>query len=250
MAFWGTGAVACAEEHGTRTENIGLNSSSAQVTLRCAWNLRFNLCAAVLGTSWPGLSGLVASSASIKGDSTQASKNVQELVYIHALCTFNFTTDDLSSQTLISEQLTPVVEFLQLDYKRFRWGAADGDALTEEEAPGKQVRMMQLTRTEYQVDSIHTDEHSKVGYTNDAAYASAVLGITFEEDTLLYEGMQIDHSMDTLGAHKWTLHKSFMYDPTEWNKFWRAKTQAWESIFIQGGAQYFNYVKTSFANIL
>jgi len=247
-------AVACSEEHNTVSEGFDIETGmSAGVTLRCAWNDRFSLVADLLSTPrvYPGTgfaSPPQAVNASIRSGGECGATDGQQLVYDHALVTVAYSH---RIKDLISESLEPNVEFITQDYKRFAWAAADGDALLEGEAPGRQYKSLNLVRTLYNLSSMPAAVLTAIGQVNDTAYVSGLLGFTFDEETLLYQPPQLNRIIRTNGSEGWTLALKFSYKPQGWNKYWRAKSQAWEKIFLRDPAgEYKNYPPGDFSSIL
>lgn len=247
-------AVDCAEEHNTVSEDFDIETGmSAQVTLRCAWNDRHALAADILGNSriYPGTgfaSPPQAATASIVPGGECAVTVGQGLVYDHALVTVGYST---KIKDLISESLEPNIEFITQDFERFRWGAADGDPLLKGEAPGKQYRSMNLVRTLYNLSAMPAAVLTAIGEVNEDEYTSAILGFTFDPETLLYQPPQLSRVIRTNGSDGWTLTMKFSYKPQGWNKYWRAKTQDWDSIFlVDPPGEYKNYPLGDFATLL
>lgn len=237
--------VTCAEEHDTAQEGYDVDGGpTASVTLRCAWADRWDLVADIVGGSlpWPHFTGTyppLARSAGVKPVPTHYTAVDQSIVYPEALVTVNYSTKNVD---LVSESLDPTVEFLTLDFKRFRWASASGDPLIEAEAPGRLMRGLTLTRKYSRIAGpLPATILTECGKVNTAAYASSLLGLTFAAETLLYTPPHLDRTIKSDGDEGWNITFKFMYLPQTWNKFWRAKTQAYESIYIAGGALYRNY---------
>jgi len=237
--------VPCAEEHGTAKENFSvIDSPTASVTLRCAWVDRHALVADLLNNQrqWPGFFGYAvvptAANAVITPFPAKNTTSGQTIDYDDALVAVNYNTE---TTDLFSEELEPNVEFSPLDYKQFRWGNANGVPLLEGEAPGRQVRGMNLVRTLFQQSSVPSEIFDLVGYVNNAAIADPYWGNTWGAETLLYTPPHLSRTVQSNGNNAWTIILRFSYKPMGWNQFWRAGTQAYSRIFIAGGAQYFNY---------
>ena len=252
MAVYST--VACAEEHDAQSENWNLDSASARVTLRCAWDDRHDLVQDILGNQrvWPhdGSGLLYPTSATVEPWPSIYSSSGQECTYLDALVTVSYGTE---VEDLISESLEPTTEFMKLDYRRFRWGAVNGDPLLKNEAPGKLYKGLNLIRTIYDVASpLPTTLLTLPGAVNDADYVSSLLGLTFPEETLLFTPPKMDRSITTAGAEGWTLQLKFVYKAAGWNKFWREKTEDWEDMYLinGGGAAYKNYPLEDFSDFL
>lgn len=247
-------AVTCYEEYNTVRESWNLDSVTAEVTLRCAWANRHLLIADLIGNqrSWPHggfASPPKASSASLVAWDTAYTSVGQSITYVDALVKVRYTHD---AEDLISESIEPTADFITLDWKRFRWGAANGDALTEAEAPGKLRRGLSLVRTLYKVaPPLSTKLLTEIGKCNDAQYVSALLGLTFDEETLLFCPPHLTRTIRTDGSDGFNLTMKFMYKPEGWNKFWRAKNQAYEEIFnVAGGPAYKNHPLGDFSDFL
>jgi hypothetical protein len=246
--------VSCAEEHATYNEGWAEDGLDCQATLRCDWANRHALVADILGTPrpWP-YGGFVAPpyarSASVVPDETSAAQNGQGFTYTDALVTVNYTSDQ--EVDLISESLEPVAEFITLDYKRFRWDSANGEPLIEGEAPGKLVKTLKLVRTHYKLEPpIPVTLLSLVGSVNHVQYNSALLGLSFAAETLLYGAPNLTRTITTAGAKAWDLTLTFTYRPTLWNKFWRAKTELYERIYHVYGGLYYMYPLNDFSDFL
>lgn len=223
------------------------DTSSATVTLRCAWADRFTVLEDILfnGGTYPYLPGalMYAQEGSCVPASGQALNDGEGLTYEHALVTIKYTNDkdDNGSGDIISESLEPHVEFMSLDPAEFRWGSASGDALNAEEAPGRLIVGFDYVQTEYNLVTLPTTIITELGKCNSGTIAASLLGISFAAETLLFASATPSRKIDSAGNAKWTLAKRFSFRPTEWNKFWRGKTQSWESIYIAGGSIYRNF---------
>lgn len=249
-------AIDCCEEAGTAQENYAeINGiMTASVTLRCAWEDRHLLAQDVVGNKrqWPkgGFVLPLAHSAAIVPVITPGAvpQDGQEIVYGEALVTINYSS---IVTDLVSHSIEPTAEFITLDYRRFRWGAADGLPLSEEEAPGFLLRGLNLVVTEMEVFPPLPGAYlTAPGGVNNAAVSSALLGLTFDAETLLFTPPSITMSRNTLGQVKTQVVKKFTYKPQGWNKYYRSVTNAWTSIFIAGGSEYKNYPPISFAGLL
>lgn len=249
-------SVDACEELGSAQENYAeiTGIMTASVTLRCAWADRHALAQDVVGNKrqWPkgGFVLPLAHSAAIVPVPTPGdpSQDGQEIIYGQALVTINYSS---VVTDLVSHSIEPTAEFITLDYRRFRWGAADGLPLSEDEAPGYLLRGMNLVVTELEViPPLSATLLEKVGKVNNAALSSSLLGLSFAEETLLYAPPSITMSRNSLGQVKCQIVKKFTYKPQGWNKYFKALTNSWESIYIAGGAEYKSYEPTSLAGLL
>lgn len=249
-------AVTCCEEAGSAREDYNdiTGVMSASVTLRCAWVDRHALAQDVIANrrTWPkgGFVLPTAHSASIVPVITPGAvpADGQEVIYGQALVTVNYSS---IIADLKVHSLEPTVRSIKLNYWLFRWGAADGLPLVEEEAPGLLLRGLNLVITEMQViPPLSPAILTSVGCVNDAPVTSAQLGLTFDTETLLYQAPSVTTTNNTLGQTQCQLVKKFTYQPLGWNKYPRALTNSWESIYIAGGDEYKVYPAVSFAGLL
>lgn len=249
-------AIDCCEEAGTAQENYSeINGvMTASVTLRCTWANRHVLVQDVVGNKrqWPkgGFVLPLAHAAAIVPVITPGAvpQDGQEIIYGDALVTINYSS---IVTDLVSHSIEPTAEFITLDYRRFRWGAADGLPLAEEEAPGLLMRGLNLVVTEMEVfPPLPANYLTAPGSVNNAAVSSALLGLTFGAETLLFAPPSISMSRNTLGQVKTQVVKKFTFKPQGWNVYYRAITNSWESIFIADGAEFKSFPPISFAGLL
>lgn len=245
-------AVTCYEEHGSVSESFKLGEWTAEVTLRVAWNLRYALVNDLLSNKRPFPHGSYsvlpqAHAAVITPFPGAGATSGQGLDYEDALVKVSYSS---KAKDLISEELEPTVQFRKEDYKRFRWGAADGDPLVEAEAPGTLVRGLNIVRTYYQLTTIHTDFLTLIGSCNNAIYSSVLLGLTFAAETLLYHPPVVSRTITTAGSDGYTLKAKYTYKAGGWNHYWRQKTQSFEQIYDVNGDVYESYPPADFSNIL
>ncbi len=272
--------VDCCVVHPTPNEERSLTSGSASLQVKCTWANRYALMADVLENRrpWPydPSSGMIATNCSCAPLETDYTEDGQLMHYEEALVTIKYdrsvavsdgdgssgSEDDAYEDEdpeqheppitdVMSEAFEPYAEFLTLDPKFFRWGDADGDPLLEAEAPGMLQFGAILVRTLYQVQVVPSKALSSIGHVNDGNYTSKLLGVGFAPETLLYMPPSMERTLLSDGTGAWTLTMRFNYRPTEWNKYWRAKTNAWSEIYIQGaGTKYRNYPKGNFSGLL
>lgn len=249
--------VVC-EMQATRSENVSDDGITCSVQLMVPDAIRWDVVSDIVGGKvfWPHLLDMekppFAISAAIAPFDAKTTQDEQACEYESAILTINYESKGKDPEDLVAESLEPTCEFIQLPHKRFLWGSASGDALTEEEAPAKQFRGLNLSRTIYKIpaDSL-PDLLAPVGRVNSAAYTSSLLNMTFAAETLLYIPPTLDRTITTDGDPGYTVNMKFAFKPDGWNQFWRAKTGDWSRIWsIQNGATYNNYPLGSFAALL
>ena len=241
----------CCEVHGSASENWTEDEITASVVLQCAWTDRYALLADILGNhkAWPYNGAARATSAGLAMLASLPTTDGQGYQYETAQISFNYSTKQ--DEEIISESLEPTVEFLTLDHKKFRWDSQAGDPLLEGEAPALQIKGLKLKRTYHKVETIPPEILTLQGSVNDADYVSSLLGLTFPEETLLFEPATLERSITTAGAQAWKVTLSFSFKKETWNKFPRMKTQQWEEIIVaDDGAVYKPYPPDDFSSLL
>lgn len=245
------------EMHGTAQEQHGERGMTASVQLKCPWSLRHTLAIDVVANRrpWPKGSGLIVplgASASISPFPSKGSVNsTSELIhYEEALVTIQYSME-LETIDGVVDSIEPTAEFIVLSHRGFRWGASDGDFLKEEEAPGYLLRGLNFVRV-FPDRSFPPSPAtiSLVGRVNQNPVTSTQLGFTFAAETLLFNPPTLTRSMQSNGAARYSQTVKFTYKPEGWNKYFRARTQQWESLYIAGGAEYKSYVPANLTPVL
>lgn len=151
----------------------------------------------------------------------------------------------------LSESITPTAEMMVLDHSRFAWGSNEGPALEPNEAPSFLLRGLEYELTRYDLRQLPQAAADLVGYVNDSTLVSRFLGLGFAAETLLFNPPVVVRSLNTAGEASLRASYRFTYRPTGWNKYWRAETQTWESIFIKGtgGQRYKSYKLGNFQQL-
>lgn len=161
--------------------------------------------------------------------------------YAKALLTVNYRTGLTADPSnpdspLFQESIEPFAEFLTLPAAGFKWGSTTGDALKDEEAPGKLFKGLNWVYTLPSVVTIPDAVFDLVGKVNDSAIVSISLGRTFAAETLLYNPPLLRRDVTTDGTSlSWNLQYRFGHKPQGWNRFWRASTQTWDRIYNASG---------------
>lgn len=246
------------EEYGSVSEQYTPKSAQCSVTLRVPWSDRYNVVNDLINNQyeWPQVDNeAFVSSVAVRPVLTKYTESDGAIIYEEALITVQYSTDDAQvrdeSGNRFSESIEPHSEFITLDHKRFRWGSASGEPLEENEAPGRIVRGFSLVRTLYAVPSISSTILSLPGCVNNAQYISAVLGLTFPAETLMFGDPVISRTVVLGGSSSWDVTLRFSFKPDGWNKFWRSQSQAYEQIYdVQGSAVYKNYPLANFSAFL
>lgn len=256
-------ALACVEEFMEREESADIESGfAARVKLRCAYANRWSVTGDLLlnRRPWP-YGGFAtpprASSVSIEPAPMAYGEAGQAVDYLgDALLTVTYSTlkgGDPSTTDLVAESLEPSADFITQSHKNFSWGnVAGGNPLNEAEAPGKQIRSLKLIRTLFQLpNTLPTTIIDLVGSVNDVNYTSALLGLMFPAETLLFLPAGLSRTINTDGSSGWNVTLGFDYRKNTWNKHWRAKTNLFENIWrIDPGGIHKNFPPADFSDWL
>jgi hypothetical protein len=245
-------AVTCEEVHGSKKETAALTGFSASVSLKCTWADRFALIDDLISNerSWPYFAPAKARQASITpvyAKYTTATGS-QTCEYEDAIVSVNYSTE--ADRDLVSESIEPTAEFRLLDYRNYRWSAANGLLLNENEAPGQLIRGINIVRTLYNRPFVPSSLLLLPGTVNLAAYSSTLLGLTFAPETLLFGIQPITRSIKLSGSTGYNVTIKMSYKAATWNKFWNQKTNSYEPIYEYGGAVVKPYTPTSFSDFL
>jgi hypothetical protein len=241
--------IDCAEESKSQSESYDDDRGimKASVVLRCAYSDRHLLVADVCGgrRSWPkGAAGavpraLTAAIVPVETPSTTEPTANGQIAYEEALVTVNYTTE---IKEIASESLEPTVEFLTLDHRNFAWGSGVGEALTEEEAPGRLVRGLNFVRTEYDKITLEPELLSLIGSVNSVAVTGSILALTFGIETLLFAPPTITYKIDSTNITKFEVVKKFTFNQHGWNSYYRGRTGNFQRIYRRGASSsYDNY---------
>lgn len=122
----------------------------------------------------------------------------------------------------VSEQLEPSAEFLTMPGAKLWWDAAKTLPVSDEEAPGRIIRMMEWTRTRHRVIKLAPAIFDFAGCTNSKAVESERYGRSFASETLLYRPPRLEPVVMPDGTKCWDIVMTFSYRQEGWNKYWHA----------------------------
>lgn len=251
MGFYS--AIECAEVHGTFSEDFSIEGGmQASVVLECSAANKDALVDDLLSNQreWPGLLGWAVRPRAYAATATPFSTNSPVVDQTYNWDTYRvavkYTTDP--TRTLFSETIEPMVEFVRLDHRFFRW--ASGVPLTEGEAPGIIRREFKLVRKNFNKLFVPTGIITLPGSVNRDPYTSSLLGVTFNPETLLFGPDPVDRTVTSAGTAGFNYSLSFHFKPNGWNKYWRPQSQAWESIYLASGVEYKSYPPEDLSSVL
>lgn len=243
--------VACHEEIDTLKLAFNETNPNATVVLCCAWTDRNSLISDILGNqrilphATPGLVLRARECTNLQPRSVDRNTDPSSQMCDwstegQALLTFTY---DALLEEVASETFEPNATFYPLDHKLFRWGSATGDFVRKEESGGFLVKGAIFTRTIFRLETadIPAGLLSYFGKVNDSALVGTVVGLTFPEETLLFEASVFDTKIRADGQRLTDLSLRWAFREQGWNKFYRPDTNSWESMFIAGGAEYKPY---------
>lgn len=252
MPVWSS--VACYEEAGSRKDTWKDGSMTGSVVLDCLWSNRYALMADLLATprSWPNCNAAICTQVDIAPDGTLqiGTTDGSDMVYEGAVISATYSSDE--SRDLWDEEIEPNVEFITLSHKQFSWTNAKGPQLQENEAPGRQQFSTSLVRTLKKVQPpLPSGLLTHIGKVNSGGYTSSLLGLTFARGTLLFMPSHLSRTIKTTGDLAFDVKTKFAYNPNGWNSFFRAETQAYETIWDKKANKTYNsYPYDDFSDFL
>lgn len=257
MAIY-TPAIAACEEFGEYAESWSFDGVSADVTLRVPWELRHALVTDLLANNraWPhGIisGGPTAQTCAIRPFPSAYTTSGQSCEYIDALVAIHYGMDEPKEPSggdpdeigeFYSEEIEQITEMRSLDPSGFRWAGptgstgATGDSLREGQGVGELVHTMNLVRKYFQVSfPLPAAVLSLSGTSNEDAYTSVMLGLTFPAQTLLYSPPHLSHSIKTDGSRSANLTFRFSEKKSGWNRFWNPDKERYENIYSKKSKQ-------------
>lgn len=246
-------SVACTEVHGTAIEDYSIEGGAqCSVTLKVAAADKDSLVADLLANqnAWPQLSAWTspprAYAATVTPHATNSPADGQVYIWDEYLVAVKYSTDP--TRQLYSEELEPTAEFVRLDHRYFRW--ASGAPLSDGEAPGLLRKSLNLTRTYFQAAAVPAEVLTGIGKVHNANYTSTSLGLTFAAETLLFLPNPVQRQVSTAGSSGFNYAVKFAYKPETWNKFYRANTNSYESIYDLAGSVVKPYVPANLIALL
>jgi len=231
----------------------------AERLLECAWADRYTLLSELAGVQYPYTDTTIAwpYAATVLGigvlDST-----TPIATYSRAWCRIKYSNKlyyDSTAQRLVSEELHPLSIHLPLDYAGFRWGAQTGASsipVQPCEAPSFIVRSSQYTVTYYRAYAVPSYADDYANCTNNGNVASYTLGRTYAAGRLLFGGTTARADTVLGSTTKLQVSYRFLIHPSNWNKFWRASTAQWETLYRAGpdGGEYTPHTAVNFASLV
>lgn len=260
MAIEYTSAVpSAAEVHGSYSEIIAVEGNiSQQVSIRVPWGERYLAALDIVGNGryWPQNNiRTMANKCVIRPELGKYTQDGQAIAYEFAIIqvTYDFlqqgrkdkTTDpNTGNEILYTETIEPTWFAAQFKKDNMRWGSANGNRV--DEAQDKRWQRMKFVRTMYGL-SVVPQFFSLIGKTNDTAYSSSILGLTFDPETLLFIPPRISRTVTAEGTKGWTIQTGYDFNEAGWNTFWNSDAQAFQQIWnVKTNKRYFPYPKTSF----
>jgi hypothetical protein len=235
-------SVSCQEVHGTIRETGSWGAApGASVDLRCAWADRHLLKNDLVGRLrvWPYGAGMYCTNAQIRPEAGQYTQDGQGMAYQFAIVTATYgmpttsggqTPDPSDPYSLWSEDISSAASFLTLDHKRFLW--SNSDSVAQDEAPGWIKRTTTYHRTYYGLLYLPNNPLSYVGSVNQHTVRTRNFG-DLDPGTLLFETPKISRKVNTEGTSGWDVDLTWLHNKDGWNKYWRATTEDYESIYLR-----------------
>jgi len=266
MAFYST--VSCGEvSHSDSMSNTGQWTPSAVLSVPYAE--RYNLINDILGNHriFPHAEGLNHAPRAVTAEienigelpATAASPQLRNYDKSHVTIGYaplQLASDPDSPFTAFTEVITPSIDFIRLDHKRFIWSS--GRSLKKDETNALPLARLKFTRTYFNfTGSVPSAFLTAQATCNQGAITSQLLGLTFGSQTLAFAPEQVTHSISSDGSTTKSVSVSFHYRQEGWNNFFNFDSQQYERMHIrnpsasnQVGAQTEPYAPVSYAGLL
>jgi len=135
----------------------------------------------------------------------------------------------------LSESLEPNVEAMKLPYEKFVW-SSDGAPIKASECPFTYVHRMSYVLTRHYQVSVPEEAVTFVGKISSEQMSPVMMpAVVFPAKTLKFEPPSIDLSTDPDGNTRYDVTYRFQYKEEGWDKFYRADTQAYDTIRPSAG---------------
>ncbi len=247
------------ELDGSPVSSLDENGSSSTRLLKCAWDDRETLQDQILGSRrwepidggpFPGNQGTLtitlaqqnphstaiqrAMKVGIKPlagaiDDPSSLSTKPKIKYEHAQLTveyqlINTTTTEEGERESTQETLRPSAEFITLPGKELYWDPTQTELLTDEDAPGQLVRLMEWVYSIAPSIRIPDETLDLLGKVNDAELVSSEIlttsgPLTFAAETLLYNGPSLGRRVVGTSEYSWRTELVFLWRQNGWNKF-------------------------------
>lgn len=136
----------------------------------------------------------------------------------------------------VEEEMVPITRYVSLEPTYFTW--EDGTSLQ----PGDQVNHITggyaYRATFHRLLALPAWVLTRPGAVNLAPFATMLLGIVFNSDTLLYQGARIQRYFRPGFIPYYTLIAEFLYHPETWHRVWRPTTMRYEHVYVNGKIAY------------
>lgn len=250
----------CFEIPGTLIESLDQDGPKASVDLLCAWTDRWSLITDLLTTPrlWPYSVGgtyfpCYARSASARPVLSWDSVSDQSYNWEFAEVTVNYGVYDLEDRVVFSEEMVPGANAITLDPHGFRWGAANGDQLRDEEQVAYQDVVTTWRLTRYRLNAIPSFVYPLFGRCNDSTLVSPSTGQSFAAQRVMLNGWKAEQSRNVIFSGsdgKFDVTVEMLVRANSWNEFIRGNTGQYTKIYLPSGAQYTPYPPDDFSDIV
>jgi hypothetical protein len=234
--------VDCSEMQGTAVEHFqwGEGWTASVDLLVTPYDNRLPLMADILRNrriypkagGYLGARAIGASAKPFEAQSQPYSSGSQALLYDSAVVTVNYDSR-LPQTDLFTETIEPVIDYITLDYRRFRFKSCTGLPLQEAESPGKQLWGFAYVRTFFKVlPPLNPLLLTLPGSVNIATFTSANLGWVFAPETLLFCPTTMTRTVSfDLTSLAYDVTIKFLFKPEGWNNKWNANDEEFQQIY-------------------
>jgi len=198
------------------------------------------------GQQYPRFTAARAMSAGVTGYGQNLA--TVPLTWTHARISVGYAVPDYSlsqaggdgEQVIVSESLDAAAEFLTLPHQKLWWTYEGGDLsnpIGRDVPIGRLVRLVNWNYTIHHVLRVTDQVVKLVGHVNLAEVKSPTLGLTFEPETLLYNGPRMSQEITVSGFRSRSLEMSYTFRPDGWNKLPRFADNGAFAVFFGADKQ-------------
>jgi len=211
---------------------------TATRVIYCEWDERTTAYNELIGQPYPYIAGTeaIAIDGKMAGWGESSDDGAGGIAYEQCQLTMYYSNViRFVSNKWITEELLPSSEFRQLNAREFSWVQNDpesgGRPVKQEEAPSMRQVFLDYHLTYHKVLAVPAAVLTHQGACNHATVSSYTLNMSFPAETVILAAVSSRRSLATGFLSGWELHYHFRITPQGANKFWRADTKQWETIY-------------------
>lgn len=147
---------------------------------------------------------------------------------------------DAINKLFIEETMDPAFMSFSVDNANLRW-KNDDKRVEPNDAPVNHDCLLEYQIAFHFLTSLPTWILARPGLCNSNTFITAGLGISFAPYTIKYMGSSIRGTYSLAKLPRYHVTAKFLFKWSEWNKFWRHDTAAWEYMVNKDGDDYIQH---------